>query len=164
VWPIQRVPRGLSQLLSTFGGQTPAELKGDVQSVLELLQFYGKTQWQLRQTNDPVMAEGGVLSMAVPANESWVLFSMAGLIAKTATMTALRSSLLVGPDNLSASAIFSAELGPFGATETGSARFGFALPYPFFLPPLSRCSISLDILGTDANANVLLTASVGVLG
>jgi len=163
-FPIQRVPRGLSSLLSTFGGLTPRDMATEMQANLELLQFYGLTQWQTRSVANAALVEASSISLDVPNNETWVLFSCAGLILKTATQTALAASLLIGADQSSLSAVAYQQFAPFGATETGAARVVWTAPYPRVLPPGSRVSLVLDVLGTDANANCLLTASIGVLG
>lgn len=161
---IQRVPRALLNLLSLQGGTTPAELEDRARATIDLLQCYGMTQLQLRQNANAALAEGGTVSVSVPEGETWVLFSAALLIQKTATMTALRASIQIGINFADRSAVACEELGPFGATETGSARMAVNMPYPRILPSGFAVVGSLDILGTDATANCLLTAQVGVLG
>lgn len=162
-FPIQRVPRGLNTLLSTFGGLTPRDLADQVAGTLDLLQLYGLTQWQNRSANAPGLVVFSVLSITVPANETWVLFNAAVLVQKTATMTALAGGLFLGPDAGSLSAVaWQMPTGIFGAA--GAIRIPYVAPYPRVLPGGSVIAAQLDQLGTDANANVLLTASVGVLG
>jgi len=161
---IQRVPRTLQTILSTSGGQTPAELLDQIRATLDLLQLYGLTQWQTRSAADAALVEGGNVTLTVPTNEVWVLFSAAFLIAKTATATALRAGIQLGPDATQMSSVVSEQLGPFGATETGAVRAVFVSPYPRVLPGGSLIRGTLEILGTDANASTVLTASVGVLG
>ena len=160
---IQRAPRGLSDLLSIFGGLTPQELAEQVHGTLDLLQFYALMQPAVVSAADPVLAENGTVSIVSPANQWWVLFGMHTLITKTATMTALRASLQCGPSNI-VSVVAAQELGPFGATETGNCRFGFVPPFPRVFPPSSTFRVQLEILGTDATANVSVNVQAGVLG
>lgn len=159
---IQRVPRGLIDLLSVqgFGPQT---LGQEIVPVVAVEQMLGIMQVQFPSTSNAALAEAGNLDIVIPNNQYWVLFGMAMLIAKTATMTALRAA--VGTGNGSATTMHvSEELGPFGATETGAVRVCFVSPYPRILPPGSFIRGILEILGTDATANCALTAQVGVLG
>lgn len=161
---IQRVPRGIAELLSIFGGRAPTELAQLVNGCIDLTQFYGLTQWQIRANSNPALAEGSTIALNVPPEEWWVVYSVTGLIAKTATMTALSTSLLIGPDPGSLSAVASKDDTTFGATLAGASRIVWYAPYPRLVPPGSRISFALDILGTDATANCSLTASLGVLG
>lgn len=162
---IQRVPRGLNDLLAIFGGGTPVELEDRVRGSLDFLQFYGLTQQQFPNSANAALAEAGVVSILVPSNQVWVLFSVNGVITKTATMTAAEFSIGIGITLGASSGIFSSgSLAPFGATETGVVQRGFCLPYPRILLPGSQIFLSLSILGTDATANVGLNACVGVLG
>jgi len=164
VLPIQRVPRGLNTLLSTFGGLTPGALSEQVIATIDLLQFYGLSQWQTRSVQNAALAEAGGISIDVPLNETWVMYSAACLIAKTATMTSLRGVIQIGPDQGQLSAVAVQEFSPYGANEAGGARMVWVAPYPRVLPGGSRIQFVLDSLAGDANANCLLTASVGVLG
>jgi len=161
--PIQRSPRGLNTLLSLFGGQTPQMLADQVSASLEMLQFYGLTQLQTRSASNAALAQGGTLTITVPDAETWVLFNAAGLIARTATQTALAASVQIGPTG-GAVAVARNEATNFGATVLGSWRVPFVAPYPRVLLPGHAVSLALDTLGTDANANVLLSVAVGVLG
>jgi hypothetical protein len=160
---IQRVPRGLQEMLSLAGGQTPQALQDTVFPTLDLLQLYGMTQLQARALQDAALAEGGTIDIDVPATQTWILFSAAGLFTKTATMTALSASIQIGPINGTCTAVW-ASMGPFGATENGNARIAHVPPYPRVLLGGSRIRLGLDILGTDATANSFLNVLVGVLG
>jgi hypothetical protein len=90
---IQRVPRGLQNLLSTSGGNTPVDLEDRVQASLDLLQFYGATQLN-SAFDSAVIVEGGSVSMTLnttPASvpTPWVLlYALWATVLKTATMTA----------------------------------------------------------------------------
>lgn len=165
---IQRVPQGLNNLLSIFGGATPVDLEDRVQASLELIQFYGLQQQRVVFGNDAALAEGSQVSATVnfPAvRGQWaVLFNASVAVVKTATVTALRASLRMqraGSGNTTT--IASDELGPFGATETGVAHVVFNCPYPLILVPPWDIFARLDILGTDANANVTGACEIGIL-
>lgn len=156
---IQRQPRGLADLLGSFGGETPRALAAEAQGVIDMAQFYGRSQVQTLSATDAALAEAGLITITVPSSQHWLLFQTSYVVVKTATMTALRVGLQV--DNVTA---FSEELGPFGATETGTCSNGIILPYPYLLLPGARVNFRLQILGTDATANCGLTIVAGVLG
>lgn len=161
---IQRVPRGLNDLLNIFGGTTPTELEDRVQSSLELLQLYGLTQLQTASASDAALAEGGTVSLTMSATRWTVLFAAQVGITKTATMTALRGSILLNRSLGVAIQLKQEECGPFGATESGFIAVAHWCPYPVLCPPGSIVQGSLAILGTDATANVSVRAEFGVLG
>lgn len=161
---IQRVPRGLGEVLSTFGGVTPQSIEDAVRGVLELLQFYGLTQLQSAFATNAAAAEGTAVTVTPSASAWTILFGVTGVIGKTATMTALRGELSMNRRTQFGSFLFSDELGPFGATETGNATFGWRAPYPLLLPPGSTISCTPTIIGTDATAVVSVFAEFGTLG
>lgn len=164
---IQRVPRGLNDFLSIFGGGTPTEFEDRIQGVLDTTQFYALTQRQFPNGVNAALAEGGAIDLTVPANQYWILYGMSMSCIKTATMTALELALAIGR---TAGAGFefvtcsSRNFSPFGATETGGVNLPYVSPYPRILPPGSVLRAGLGILGTDATANCTFTAEVGVLG
>lgn len=163
---IQRVPLGLNNFLTTFGGHTPTELEDRVRAVLELTQFYGLQHKQHLSTNDPALAEGGTVSAVAgqTVDDQWaVLFVASAVFIKTATMTALRGAVQIARRSNNRIEVASEELGPFGATETGAADVVFVPPYPLLLVPPWDIRASLKILGTDATANVTIQAEIGVL-
>lgn len=161
---IQRVPSGLSAVLSTFGGTTPRLVAPEIHGSLELLQYYGLSQRQSLTATNAALAEGGTLPITLPTGVWCVLFGAEVNIVKTGTMTALRASLALVRGGGSSFSIASEELGPFGATETGTARMAFVAPYPMLLPPGSSIFCRPDIIGTDANASVGIIVEIGVLG
>lgn len=161
---IQRVPRGLSDLLSIFGGQTPTELEDRARLTLESLQLYGTTQLQSIFGNAAAAAEGNLISLPLSADRWTVLFSVWGAIQKTATMTALRGSVVLNRRTTYSPLAFTSDLGPFGATETGTVNFGGFLPYPLLCPPGSFVGAVANVIGTDATANVSVFAEYGTLG
>lgn len=164
--PIQRVPRGLSDVLSIFGGQTPQMLGPEVLGTLELIQFYGLTQRSTLGANNAAVAEG--VNVPAPALTTWaVLFNATTTIIKTATVTALRGSVNInrGGGSAGLGLIYAQEeLGPFGATETGAATVVFFPDYPLLLPPGTVIGGSAPIVGTDATVNLTIQAEIGVLG
>lgn len=160
---ISRVPRGLTEVLSAYGGVTPGELEDRARGVIDLLQFYGLSQVQRLQDVNPTMAEGGNFSKIVPANQYWVVYQMGIAFAKTATMTAFSFSIGLGPNGSSVS-VMSRSFEPYGATENGTVSWGEMLPYPRLLLPGWAIDYRLDILGTDATANVSMASLVGILG
>lgn len=163
---IQRVPRGLAAVLNLFGGETPRELGKEIVGTLDLLQFYGQTQLSGQSASNAALAEGGTISINFGSGrESFVLFSLSAEIVKTATMTALSCCLELNR-GAGIAAIVSGHnnLGPFGATETGTIRVGGLLPYPILCPSPSAVNFRLTILGTDATANCSLLCEFGVLG
>lgn len=162
---IQRVPRGLNDLLSTYGGETPIQLEDRIFGMVELLQMYGLNQLQTNTANNAATAENSGPSFVLSATRWTVLFSAHGTIVKTATMTALRASVLLNRVTRDSAIVWASDsLGPFGATETGNCDFGGRLPYPLLCPPGSSVATLLQILGTDATANVSVFAEYGVLG
>lgn len=161
---IQRVPRGLNELLTISGGATPRLLEEHVRSTLDLLQFYGMQQLQTSLGSNAAAAEGAGAGAVLPGNVWFVLYAMTGRVVKTATMTALRLSLNLNRNTQQSLVLMSEQFAPFGATETGTATMGVRLPYPLLCPPGTTGSCLVDILGTDANCNLTCIAEFGVLG
>lgn len=159
-----RVPRALGQLLSTFGGQSPTEMEDRLRLTLESMQFYGSTQLQSGFTNNAAAAENAGTVLTLSATAWTVLFATHGTVVKTATMTALRARVSLNRGVQFSPLVWAAELGPFGATETGTVNFGGYLPYPLLCPPGSLVSVVPEVIGTDATANVSIFAEFGVLG
>lgn len=161
---IQRVPRGLNELLSIFGGQTPVEMENSVRATLELLQMYGLSQLQSLGTNNAATAEGVAVSVQPSATQWTVLFTASTSIVKTATMTALTGTIAMRRTGNADSLLRSEQLGPFGATETGVVAVAHVCPYPMLLPPGTLIIGRANIIGTDATANVTTFAEFGVVG
>jgi hypothetical protein len=161
---VQRVPRGLGQVLSTFGGVTPGKIEDSIRGSLDLLQFYGLTQLQSAFANNAAAAEGIAVPVVLSASSWTILFGCTGNIGKTGTMTALRANLTMNRGTAFDALLFAEELGPFGATETGNAAFGGRLPFPVLLPPGATVACAASIIGTDATASVSVFAEFGTLG
>lgn len=168
---IQRVPQGLNQLLSIFGGQTPVDLEDKVRGAVDLLQMYGLQQKQVFAANNAALAEGGLVQAVGTAGivDRWaVLFGGTSTIIKTGTMTAAKLTLQLGRGGFSVNTLglpldLGGNCGPFGATETGPFTCSFFAPYPIILPPPWQIFTRLEILGTDATASVSTTAEIGLL-
>lgn len=161
--PIQRVPRGLSDVLSIFGGQTPQSLSDQIIGQLDLLQFYALQQRTALSAVNAAAAEGTGVTVALPAQ--WcLLLSAVVTVVKTATVTALRAELAVNRGSPNGGVYRSEALGPFGATETGNASVPFVPPAPLLCPPNTTIVGVASIIGTDATASVTVVAEFGVLG
>jgi len=165
--PIQTYPRGFLELLMVKGVSAPANLNETVSGTLDMLQFYGLSQLQYRTASNAALAEGGNVTIDTPANEWWVCYGANIIVVKTATMTALRVSIGLGY-SVGAGSVFSGvhseALGPFGATETGTITSAWdPNGGPRILPPGTQIRGSLQILGTDATANMGIVATVGVI-
>lgn len=161
---IQRAPRGLNQLLSIFGGESPTELEDRLRLVIDAIQFYGATQMQLGTVAAAAVAEG-VNQVLTLSETNWtVLFSVHANFTKTATVTALRGEVYVNRTAGGSICVASKDLGPFGATETGTAMVPFFFPYPLLCPPGTTVAASPTVIGTDANCVMSTAAEFGVLG
>jgi len=156
---IQRVARGLGQLLTIDGGQLPRTLLPDTRATIDTMQFYGLTQFQRLSNSNAAATEGSIFSFTVPDNVTWVLFDFGLTIVKTATMTAAWMTF-----QINSTPIFGQSMGPFGATESGTIGAGASMPYPRILLPGTQVFGALNILGTDANANAGASINIGVLG
>lgn len=159
---VQRTPRGLSQLLSIFGGETPQSLAPELRAHLNVLQLYGLTNQQRVTNSNSVLAEGGTVAIAA-SQDWWIIYSMHLVVVKTATMTALQLSLQLGQP-AAVGTLWARSYEPFGATEAGTIADGFFFPEPRIMPPGTFGQVSMGILGTDATANVGVSMIVGVLG
>lgn len=167
---IQRVPRGLLELLSIHGGLSTKMLRDDVGGVLEQLQFYGLMQRQTLEVQNAALTEANQVGLVTgpaavsAATRSWaVLFGASVHVLKTATQTALDVSLSITRGGGAALFVANKVFTPFGAGETGTSSFGWFAPYPLLMPPTWDVNALLGILAGDANANVTLRAEVGVL-
>lgn len=162
---IQRVPRGLNDLLSSFGGVTPAELEDRVQAVVELIQFYGLQQRvSLTGTSGAVGTSLTVPGVTVtPSNTSWsVLFGAHGGVTN---VTAATTQLGFGichqrPGGLPS--MFETFNGvPVVAS---NVLVGAQMPFPLLLPPGSTIGALLfSTLGAGTQV-LTITADVGLLG
>lgn len=163
---IQRVARGVMELLSLQGGEGPKSLEDQVKATLDLLQFYGLQQLQTITANNAALAEGGFVSV-IPSSRNWtVLFTAVSSVNITATMTALDHVIVLqrnGPAATTSPIAHRARTN-FGATVTGFDHLPVIFPYPMLLPPNTQISASPSIIGTDATADVTIRCEIGSLG
>lgn len=157
---IQRVPRGLNDILAIFGGGTPTELEDRVRPTLDLMQYYGCTQLQTRSSTDPAGTQVGVTLSAT----NWtVLFGCDGAVTIAAAMTALGMSLIYKRNVQNFITLAEKEyLGTF--TAGGTSVIARREPYPMICPPNTQVFFGLHRLTGVANANITVTAEFGVLG
>lgn len=161
---IQRVPRGLNDLLNIFGGSTPIELEDRVRGGIDLMQLYGTTQLQSGTAVNVAAGEGAGASLFLSLDRWTVLFCCHATVIKTATMTALRADIQLQRNTINSTILHAEELGPFGATETGTVSFGPGLlPYPLLCPPRTLLVTVMNIIGTDATASCAIFAEFGTL-
>lgn len=162
---IQRTSRGVNDLLSIFGGETPGELEDRVRGVVDFLQFYGLQQQRVVTNTNAALTELTALDITnvTVGCQYAVLFGCSFLALKTATMTALRLEVLVLRNGNSGVPVVNIEGGPFGANETGNVAASFIAPYPMLLVPPWTIRGRMPILGTDANASCVTQAEIGVL-
>lgn len=153
-------------MLSIFGGATPTELEDRVRPTIDLLQMYGLTQGQTKAANDPASPENGTTGVVLSATQWTVVFAVTATVIKTATVTALRVScgIRISADLTQEFALASESLDPFGATETGAATVVGRISYPILCPPGSLAIGRIQILGTDATANITVGAYFGTVG
>jgi len=157
--PIQRQPRGLAAVLSLFGGKTPQVLMDEIRGHVDLLQFYGATQKQIRSVTNAAAAVNTFVTLTVPSNETWILFHCAPSIIAPAGLTDFTLAATIEGSTVSwareGAGIAVGEICPCAP---------FVPPYPYVLLPGSQLSaVPLRISGA-ANLSCTLTASVGVLG
>jgi len=158
--PIQRQPRGLAAVLSLFGGKTPQVLMDEIRGHVDLLQFYGATQKQIRSVNNAAAAVNTFVTLTVPANETWILFHAVPSMIVPAGLTDVTIAMTMEGSTVS----WTREAGGFAVVGEVLPPAPFIPPYPYVLLPGQTMSAVLLRLTGAANASVTLTASVGVLG
>lgn len=160
---IQRYPLGIGPLLNISSGASPAYINQEVQGSLELLQLYGLTQLTTGFANNAAAAEGAAVPLVLSADRWTVLFAAQASIVKTATATALWGDVTINRRTQFGVLLFGGNLGPFGATESGTVSVGGYLQYPLVCPPGTTISATARVIGTDATANVSVFAEFGTL-
>lgn len=147
-------------------GRLPQELLTDLRPMLDLLQFYGLQQRTNVAVASAALAEGAVIQIAPSRTQWFILFDATLTITKTATMTALTGQVAMryNADLNQEVGLKSEQLGPFGATETGQVSVIWTAPYPRICPPNTEILGRCPIIGTDANAAVVIGANCGILG
>jgi hypothetical protein len=164
---IQRIARGLGELLSTFGGQTPSELEDRTRGTLELTQFYGGQQRQVVAAG----AAGVAASLTTPqaavvlSLTAWtVLFAAhATIVPVAAATTQVGWGISVARANAGGAVLYAAENVQAPAVGSNLA-LSFVAPYPMILPPGSSVgNLMFSTLGS-ATQTVGLVVDFGVLG
>lgn len=162
---IQRVPRGLGNMLSSFGGLTPAELEDRIRGTVDLTQFYGNQQRQvLSAANAGFAASLTVPAAAVtPSASSWsILFAAMGTITPVAAATT-HVGFGIGLVRPGADTIMleARDLVPVVAS---NLVLSFLASYPFLIPP--GASVGLMLYSTLGSATQTggITVDFGVLG
>lgn len=160
---IQRVPRGLGNLLSIFGGQTPQELEDRVRGQLELLQMYGLQQRQVFTFTAAAQTTGGT-AIGTPSSDRWcVLHSAFCTVDANVGLTDLAASIGVvrgatGPSIL----VAYEQMNPVIAINF-SWRLCWQPAYCWLLPPGSQVFVLLNVLAGLANTAISVTAEIGLL-
>lgn len=141
-FPIQRIPRGLQNLLNLFGLSNPTEFSNTVTGALDLLRHYAPVECFQQVTAVGITgAVGDSDLVTVPATETWVLFGMgfqhfvgaAGQISYSGfvrTFTPSNSFPVYRVD--------------FVAALNDRVDFGFPLSYPLILPPGSTLTTMIQ--------------------
>jgi hypothetical protein len=124
---IQRVPRGLNELLTLSGGKTPIELEERVQASLDLLQFYGLTQRRVVTAVNAAIGSAVSLPVALPG--SWNLLYIASM---TCVGNAAMTSLVI---HVTLNGIKIASFEPPYLTAALGHSANFVAPYPLLLEP-----------------------------
>jgi hypothetical protein len=153
---IQRVPRGLNELLSLVGGKTPTELEERVRPTLELLQFYGLTQRRLVASTNAALGSGTTMSVTLPGASWNVLFAASFAANGVAAFTSLALQLRVNGLKVG----FLNVANPAVAFENS---ISFVPPYPMLLEPGSSVEGFIQTAGaaTAACALQVLAAPMG---
>jgi len=162
---IQRLPRGLGDMLSSFGGVTPAELEDRIRGVVDLVQFYGNQQRvALSAANAGFGTSLTVAAAAVtPSARSWsILFAAMGTITPVnagTTHIGIGIGLLrPGFDTIMLEA---RDLVPVVGSNLVVA---YSSPFPLLLPPGSSVGLMLySTLGAGTQTGGI-TVDFGVLG
>lgn len=165
---IQRFPRGLQELLGTKNlGVNPDELNGALSCVLDMLALYGLNDERYESASGTV-AEGAGVTITVPDTQFWVLHDVSLHWVKTATATYMQGSIwqrkgTTGP--FVGLATGPTAVGyPFGSTAAPTSLLASFNPCPpRLLTPGTVIYGTTDVLGTDATADIVLRARVGVL-
>jgi hypothetical protein len=164
---IQRIARGLGELLSTFGGQTPAELEDRTRGTVDLTQFYGGQQRQVLSAG----AGGVAQSLSAPqanvvlSTNGWsVLFTAQALInGVTAATTQVGWGVFLTRANAGGSTLIAVE--NVQAPVVGSnLEVSFVAPYPMILPPGSSVGVLMFSSIGAATQTVGITVDFGLLG
>jgi len=156
--PIQRYPRGLTDLLSIKGISAPSNLGDSIIPTLNVMQFYGLSQQQSQFAQNAVIPTDTNLNVTVPPNQYWLLFRVFARVVEQAAMTYLDLALTLDPNQQTVK--YEAFNAPMIATRVRRAVF---IPAePILMLPGQRIGVSSFFAGV-ATADLSLNAVVGVL-
>ena len=148
---IQRVPRGLNELLSIFGGNTPVDLEDKTRLTLDSLQFYGLTQRRVVSAANAALAPATGLPVVLPA--AWNLLYCASVtVVGNAALTALQL-------NVQVNGIMVASTSSDNRTTAIGNTLAFFPGYPLLLEPGSVVQALCEWAGVG-NLSVRIDALV----
>lgn len=156
---IQRLPRGLANVIGSYGGLLPKVFEDSVHGSLEMLQFFGLQQLQNQFVQNAAVASGADVSLTVPANQYWLLYHCFSRLVEQAAMTFADQMIFMDPGTSVVASIF----GNPGFTAGRIDRLPFVPPYPMLLLPGNRIGTACTFAGV-ATADLSFSAVVGVLG
>lgn len=163
-FPIQRVPQGLGQLLSSFGGQTPQALADQIFGVVELLQFYGLQQRVTLTNSAAGVASSTTTAQATvtPSATQWsVLFSIHTTVLVLAGTTEVGFGCTITRPSGSVIVLECKDIVPVVGSRLCVT---FAARFPIMLPPGSQVGVLLYSTLGSATQDVAVTCDVGLLG
>jgi len=159
VGPIQRYPRGFTDLLSIKGQSPPSNLGDSIIPTLDVMQFYGLSQQQSQFAQNAAIATDTNLNVSPPSDQHWLLFRFFARIVEQAAMTYVDLALTLDPNQQTVA--YQAYTAPMIAGRV--RRAVFIPPEPILLLPGQRIGVSSFFAGV-ATADLSINAVVGVLG
>lgn len=165
---IQRVARGLTEMLGAYGPDGPRTFEDGVRGVVSLESFYARQQQTTTSIQGTVAESGEVVFPTSAGVVNWTYITAVSLrIQSTATMTAYAGSIAMRmPTNF----------GPWVDLAHGNWNDGglgvnrsfvvceYVPSLPFLLSPGQILRGRLDALGADPTAQINLQVLFGALG
>lgn len=162
---IQRIARGLTEVLGAFGAENPRELADEVRGTMALEPFYARQQLQTLSVENLALAQSGEVFWNPTFNAYLIAASMR--IVSTAAMTAYAGSIAWRPGVNTGIWVDLAH----NNWNTGGLGAGrslcvceFVPASPFYIMPGQVIRARLDVLGVDPTAAVNLQLMFGALG
>lgn len=158
---IQRAPSGLLDVLNLQGGRTPQLLLDEVRATIDTLQFYANTAPVVQVVQNAALTSGNQITVGVPQfpRQWWLVRGVSAQVQKTATMTRCRISCFVR------SVCVAVEDLSFSTATVGLVSMApWTAPYPMILQQGDSVVVALELLGTDANADVRARVAYGMIG
>lgn len=164
--PIQRVARGLTEMLGAFGPDGPRTLGDEVHGSLNLEPFYARQQQQT-VSQQATVAESGEVVFG-NTNTNWLYVTAVSLqILSTATMTAYAGSIGFR-QGVSTGVWVMLAHGNWNDGGLGVNRTfvvcEWVPTFPFLMAPGNVLRGRLDALGADPTAQLNLNVLFGALG